>query len=211
MFDNLAKRTGLSTEVLSEFTEPSEDITAEIKTETHAHTDEPQEDIEPEPIYHYARPPLKAKPLTALSTARRATILLLDQPQLLKHFEKLPSIESLANTQEECRTLSEIVEYLCKRPDASFNNIIGYWGGSKGLDAQQALASLVANEFFGNLKDIENYDPLKELQDCLSTLASQNARQEGKIELAELTKKGLNALNESERRRYLELIKIGTI
>ncbi|MFT7561721.1 MAG: DNA primase [Flavobacteriales bacterium] len=236
MFDNLAKRTGLSSEVLSELTEIPEELNRrepEPKAAEHPTApvtlDQNHESLAPEysqafdeqphypadyyesPPQHHASPTQNRKK-TELSPARRATILLLDQPKLLAELETQPAdIPELSENQTECKTLFEIVRYLQKRPEANFNNIVGFWGGSKGVEAQQDLANLIANEFFGSVKALEAYNPLTELEGCFATLSRQERRLQQKKELKTLNSKGLRALNEEERRRYLELIKIGTI
>jgi len=97
--------------------------------------------------------------------------------------------------------------YLKRRPDANFNNIIGYWAGAKGIEAQQALTNLLGNHIFGDVKDLaEAYNPAQVFNDCLKALSKQAKRLDSKEELALLQKKGLQNLNEDEKARYRSLI-----
>jgi DNA primase len=227
MLDNLAKRTGLGTDTLHELTElPKEleqpPIPSAPKIEREHHGESPEApEFEAPPIDHYEgiaqqqdldamdEPAIK-RSLLSLNPAQRALILLLDQPELLAQLEQTPEASPSLLENEDCQVLFAIVDYIQQRPDASFHNIIGYWGGSRGVEAQQALAKLVANEFFGSLKNDNNYNPLKELQDCLETLAREDRKRSHKNELAKLTQKGISALSAEEKQRYLELVQIAS-
>lgn len=238
MLDNLAKRTGLSKEVLAEFIQPPEDIAPEVVREidyedngeappasgdmaenyladaydidsTDASEAVPrQSQLKTAAIFHENAAQLSnTAPQTKqeLPPAKRALILLLDQPQLLIDCETALNSDN-ATKNEDIQNLIDLVEYLKQRPDATFTNIIGFWGGTKGIDAQQKLASLIAKHIFQNLKGIESYDPLEELGACFTELNRTNQKLNSKDELAKLKNKGLDKLSDEEKRRYQELI-----
>ena len=233
MFDNLAKRTGLSLEVLSEFTKVPDSL-AEKATETpvqkaeddHAPayaTDEPaaaffesenpapvQTQLRTAPVFQEAVAANKASQRSgtrqSLPPARRALILLLDQPALLQECEIVLDEHTCTENDIDTTNLRDLIDYLRKRPDATFNNIIGYWGGAKGIEAQQALAQLIVRHIFQTLKTYESYDALRELEACLNELNTTKRKQNHRNELAKLRQKGLAQLSAEEKQRYLELI-----
>jgi DNA primase len=278
MFDNLAKRTGLSLEVLSEFTKipeevaqipqgrardeeagpsntaPSRDaanpsvaeasgdglqdipdyLSADIpadlsaydgigssydNTGSPAYPDEAQHPLQQQlqtaPIYGNdqrgervaLRNAQQSNTRQSLPPAKRALLLLLDQPKLLAQSQTELSISDEQTHDADMRDLRDLIQYLKQRPEAEFLNILGYWGGSKGVDAQQAIAGLVAKHIVRTLKNIETYDPLRELEACLSELNAQNRKLSSKEELAKLSQKGLGQLSAEEKQRYLELIR----
>lgn len=224
IFENLAKRTGLSREILSEFTELPPQL---IETATTAEEPAPPApDTTPTPHVpptSYDRfneevltphrdetPPPQTfthKSKLELSPARTAIILLLDRPELLKHSDTSKTLPECLLSDPEIKNLSELIQYLQKRPDANFNNIMGFWGGKKGVDAQQSLTKLAASQVFGSLKTIEFYDPIKELNACLNAISKRGERETRKLELKRLTQKGLSNLNSEEKKRYVELIR----
>jgi len=143
MLENLAKRTGLSLEILSSFTQVPEELTQNS-------TPEPETERAP--------------------TARNAILLLLDHPRLVQDCK--PEIKYGDQTLDsDQQNLIDLMAYLKKRPEANFNNIMGFWGGSKGVDAQQALAKLIANHVLSEVKQMEIYDAQKEFEACIARSA----------------------------------------
>ncbi len=229
MLENLAKRTGLSLEVLSEFTKAPETLAPSTEPETPRYTEEV-----PPPISEYEAPPpdseyfepvqtqLQTAPVfqtnneqtsrkgkdtrQSLPPAKRALILLLDQPQLLEKCQSHLELGDTLKNDLDTKNLSDLIHYLKKRPEASFNNIMGFWGGSKGVEAQKALANLIAKHIFHTLKNIETYQPLTELEACIAELNKTSQTLSSKDELVLLKSKGLNQLSDEEKRRYQELI-----
>ena len=232
MYDNLAKRTGLSTEQLREFTDlPAQfsEPVSETQALTNTANATPKKQRTDEREYvptsadelmaayadlsdsthageTQAQPAVRQRPRSslALSPAKRATILLLDHPQLLQ--VETHKLEACDEADDDLHVLRDLMDYLQKRPQANFNNIMGWWGGSHGADAQQALATLVAHELFGQLKNLSNYDASKEFSACLNTINRPLHKQNCKKELAALNAKGLAQLSADEKKRYKELI-----
>ncbi|MFT5082883.1 MAG: DNA primase [Lentisphaeria bacterium] len=223
MFGNLAKRTGLAPEVLRELQkekilwseekhiEPAS-VDDDEKAQTSASTNNSRFDAPnipgepPQEPFPKTRPRLKNKSTVTLTPAKTATILLLENPELLQKLDTVPEISEHAD--EDCQRLKELIAYLEKRPKSNFNNILGYWGGAKGVDAQQQLAKLLANQLLTTAKIIDSYDPLKELQDALMRIQSAQKRADSQIELQQLKARGLANLSLEEKNRYRELTKM---
>jgi len=225
MLENLAKRTGLSLEILSSFTQVPEELTQNS-------TPEPETERAPTYTqtaniadYHDAnaqdagvrgarlqgaaiqtiRVSAPRSQLT-LNPARNAILLLLDHPRLVQDCK--PEIKYGDQTLDsDQQNLIDLMAYLKKRPEANFNNIMGFWGGSKGVDAQQALAKLIANHVLSEVKQMEIYDAQKEFEACITAVNSHLHLLNSKQELAELQAKGLSELSQDEKRRYTELIR----
>ena len=236
MMEHLAKRTGLSLQVLSEFTEviPVEQAPPASyhspgatnqppptgdEYNSQANYDAAQEYSEYSQTHatlEYSSSPNQGRPQqfsppsrTQISVhpARNATILLLDDPKLLQECDIELNLPESMLADPDTNNLSALLDYLRKRPEAKFNNIMGYWGGAKGIEAQQTLAKLVAKQIFGELKQIDHYNAQAELRDCLQTLTKEGKRTRQKEEIAALDAKGLDKLNSEEKQRYRELIR----
>jgi len=199
MLDNLARRTGLSRDTLDELTELPEEL-RQLPEEVQAKAAQP-ENPQPAPSAQIPR-----KSQMGLTPARRALILLLDQPQLLREIPDIDPPSPAMLEREDCQTLFDIVSFLHSRPEANFNIILGYWAGSRGDEAQRTLSQMVAHELMDSLKSVQNYNPLRELQDCLQHLRDEDIKLQRKLELDSLNRKGFNQLSEDERARYRELI-----
>lgn len=203
MFDNLAKRTGLNLDILSSFTQiPDELRVAESNTNSEEKVSTHFADkTEPAPI-HVSQPSSRLN----LNPARNAILLLLDHPELLQQceLELETSGTSLDNDQQN---LVDLIAYLKKRPEANFSNIMGFWGGSKGVEAQEALAKLIANHVLAEVKLIDVYDAQKEFEACIRAINRAQRTLNTKQELAQLQAKGLGNLSQEEKLRYSELIR----
>ncbi len=209
MLESLARRTGLSKEQL-------EDIQAENLPETIVEEYEPQEvtpylgefedippeleDLSPKPTSSQFNRPSSI----TLNPVRTATILLVENPQLLQ--ELVLEQEIKIEGDEELERLNEIMTYLKRRPSSNFNNIMGFWAGSRGIEAQHKLAELVANQCFGSVKSIESYDPKNELVQALSSIIRRQKVEESQRELDELKAKPTSERSPEEKKRYLELV-----
>ncbi len=204
MFDELAKRTGLSNDVLSEFTHMDEESLGLKEDKSNQESEHLHPASNPEPGEIRQAPASRRSNLN-INPARSAIVLILDQPALLQKCSEELSLPETMLADNEISTLNEIIAYLRNRPDANFNNIMGYWGGAKGVDAQQALAKLVASQIFGDLKQVDRYDPLAELSACIVALNKAGRRATLAQELAQLNAKGLSNLNAAEKQRYVEL------
>ena len=244
MFDNLAKRTGLSTELLRELRSEPIEIGQEPDIKSHGIVATPQ--IPPPNIPPLNNPPVQTQPAdldsppyfdedippadhylqeeateeavaepryhipqsnVQLSPARLATILLVDAPGLVDQIS-IPD-DFNANGNQEIERLLRLIEHLKKRPDSSFNKIMGYWAGAYGLSEQQDLAKLAANQCFRSTKGVSTYDQQRELTHAIGKLIDGQIGIQTKNELAELSRKfntDPSALTEEERKRYLELV-----
>lgn len=217
MFDNLAKRTGLTRQVLNELqqekvniVEPTPAPEAKVPTENRPHpmVAEPAPTAVPA---HYDLPlhslkPKAFSPSVDKNPAKIATILLLENPSLLEKLEDIPDLTQDANP--DSARLGEIINYLRKRPDSNFNSILGFWGGAKGIKHQQELALLMANHEISEAKSIHNlYDQYKELQDSIDALNVAKSKISKEIELKLLKAKGLKNLTTEEKQRLIVLTK----
>lgn len=165
----------------------------------------------------------KATSSININPERTATTLLLREPQLLKQIHDIPTcLQSLESAEDnstpqqtspnaapkdkETSVLRELIQYLQKRPEATFHQILGYWGGAKGLEEQKSLTDLVANNNLKSIRHIENYDALKELEQSLKAISLKTTRIDTKQELHRMQQKGLSNLNDEEKNRYRELV-----
>jgi len=237
MLDNLAKRTGLSPEVLRELQHEAIALPEEaIQPKQTHHETPPQVTDEAEVIppndtappaadidYEYFEPdtqgyedypaapdqpvekPRRQSSLN-LSPAKTATILLLEDPKLLETIDDVPEFED--DESGDLTRLNEIIAYLRKRPNSNFNNILGFWGGAKGVEQQQALAKLVANQLLSSAKTVNTYDPASELQGAIQRLTKDRDRKAKLDELNTLKAMGLNKLNAEQKLRFVELTKL---
>ena len=206
MLDNLARRTGLTREVLNELQQEKIDL-PQATAATQNGTQPPP--IAPAPRGGH-KPPTRPLPrrrtAVELTPAKIATILLLEHPTLLQKLEFLPDFT--AQEDPDSRRLGEIIAYLRKRPNTSFHNLLGYWGGAKGIEEQQRLAALMANQLLSTVKAIETYDPLRELEGaiaCLGAAADKFARLD---EITTLKARGLENLSAEEKARLIELTRL---
>ncbi|WGO97840.1 DNA primase [Saccharophagus degradans] len=241
MFANLAKRTGLSLDLLLELTKEKVSLVAEpakpeanqqpqpepelpahlganiggnISANTPPHLDESYAHIPPlEPDYvartaqtSAPKPaPVKRSSIT-LNPVRLCTILLLEYPKLVATLNNIPA---RAETEdEELTRLFDLIEYIQQRPNCSFNSILGYWGGRYGIEQQQALADLVANQLMGSVRSVENYNPEQELEQSLARIGQKLQKANNQKELAKLQAKGLGNLNNEEKERFRELVRL---
>lgn len=234
MFGNLAKRTGLSLDLLLELTQekvslveepaPAEQSTQEGRP-TQPTSNPPSQPIlepstpQPPPPPEFGleyqtrgqhlssqKPSLPKRSSITLNPIRLCTILLLEYPQLLAELGNTPARQ--ATEDVELERLFDLIEYIQQRPNSSFNSILGYWGGRFGIEAQQNLADLVANQLMGSVKSVENYNPAEELEQCLSRINKRLQKADNQKELAKLQAKGLGNLNTEEKERFRELVRL---
>jgi DNA primase len=225
MFNSLAKRTGLSLDLLQDLMHARVSLVPELQppsVETPDGMPEPppleQAFVPPEDLAGHeryaepyadthSRPPVRTAPVKRavnLTPARMATILLLDQPKLLQELDNtsLPD----AGDDPQLALLHRLVTFLKDRPQATFNAIIGHWGGKYGVGAQQELVALVANQFLGSATQFGSYNALGELRDCLEKLRQTALQQQQRAELARLQDKRPSELTDAEKARIRELL-----
>ncbi|WP_096085395.1 DNA primase [Agaribacterium haliotis] len=245
MYNNLAKRTGLATEQLLEFTElksPEPEASREEHGETNAETraDAPELKQAPATVdYNYggfsseqvpahlndtpseaygaaasqhpgSNNTATARSLLELSLAKRATIVLLNHPELASESDiKLndgDEQQADGNIDYDLKVLRDLLAYLRRRPQASFINIMGWWGGLHGAESQQLLSELVSHPLFRSAGNLSNYSAANDFAPCIKQINQSLQHQSSKSELARLNQKGLAKLSAEEKRRYQELI-----
>lgn len=222
MFDNLARRTGLARDVLSELQQdtsiiaalaPPESPAATEPEERPAHGDAEAPFIAPQPreaqrasaparLSAPAKPP-KRQSLLDLSPAKIATILLLEAPQLLSCIDE--NADFAVEDDADILRLCDIITYLRKRPESNFNSILGYWGGAKGIEQQRLLASLMANQLLISVKTDKTYNPKQEFIEAIDCLCKQKRKHQRIQELQTLKARGLQNLTAAEKTRFIEL------
>ena len=224
MFDSLAKRTGLSQDVLQELTQARVSLVSEspptAQTPPRADVQAVNGEKEPQsPEWSHSpavnaqgplgapRRPLQQTPTkrsVSLTPARMAATLLLEQPQLLQQVEDASLPEAADDAQ--MILLHKLVDFLQQRPQATFNSIIGHWGGKYGVASQQELVSLVANQFLGSARQLGSYNGLAELIGCFEKLRDTALQNRQRAELATLQGKKPSELTDAEKARIRELL-----
>ena len=233
MFDNLAKRTGLSPELLRELqkekielglAEQNEQPRRATAKEQHNHqesaphststahdTSQNMSNLYEEVLAsnpNRGPKPLnhnsKSQSIVALTPVKIATILLLENPKLLT--TTILEEELQSHHDPEIERLNTIISYIQKRPDCNFNNIMGFWAGAHGLGAQQELAELVANQCFGSAKTIESYDMQLEFKTAINILMQRQKLTETTAELERLKATPREKLTAEDKKRYVELV-----
>lgn len=209
MFTNLAKRTGLDASTLAELTQ--EKVVLELD-EPARENDSPAHTSPAHTMVSSTRPQ-QTTTLTPQRTAQsnikltpvqRATILLLDNLHLVADLQT--RLERHEHADSDTRRLYALLDYIAQRPQSNFNNVLGYWGGAYGLEAQRDLARLVANPFLGSARTQPSYDPKPEIESAFQKINEQHHKPLVKNELAQLTALGFKNLNDEQRTRWKELI-----
>ena len=193
MLENLAKRTGLTRDVLNEL--QAQNVELEIK------------DSAPATAVAKETPPdttAARQSALKLTPERVATILLLDNPQLLESAPNHPNLEE--NADPELSRLSEIIAFIVQRPTCNFNNIVGYWAGKYGISEQQALINLVADQIMGVVQTVDSYDPQKELSDAFNAITKKISAQKTQQELRNLMQTDPKQRSEEDKTRLKQLV-----
>ncbi|BCD97385.1 DNA primase [Marinagarivorans cellulosilyticus] len=228
MFELLSQRTGLSLDILMELigepvpvlvpataptqTEeqavpPSFNQGPPANNEDYAPLGQPiEQELEashfPQQLQLRSEP--RKKSSVELSPIRLATALLLEHPNLAHKLEEPELPETTENLQ-----LMQLFSYLKQRENPSFASIIGYWSGRFGVEAQQQLTAIMANQLLAQAKRGNNYNDQQELQDALEKLKLQALERERQNQLAELKSRPINELSPEERQHFLQLLKVG--
>ncbi len=217
MFDALAKRTGLSLDVLQELVSEPARLT-EPPPKTESTTENSTTKTEPAEIRNQPSlklPPKPNQPVTQqnrtqggrmrISPARLATTILLESPNLLNENINITLPER--GEDPELEQLKQLLSFLRSRPRTSFHSILGYWAGQYGVEAQQRLTELVANQFLGSVKRIsDSYNGQQELIDALERIRKEDMLRQHDRELAQLS--SLTTLNTEQKQRMLELLQL---
>lgn len=228
MFELLSQRTGLSQDILMELIAEPVPVLAPTPAPDPKYNEPPaptpedlnhSPDIGDYPLGHPAEHALassyfpqqqelvaapRRKSSMELSPIRLATALLLEHPNLAHQLAEPELPESTENLQ-----LMQLFSYLKQRENPSFASIIGYWSGRFGIDAQQQLTGLMANQLLSHAKRGNNYNDKQELEDALNKLKNQALERERQAQLAELKSRPLGDLSPEEREHFLKLLKAG--
>jgi len=146
----------------------------------------------------------KRKSSLSFSPVKTVVTLLLEQPILL---QKLTPIPTFDDTQDpELILLNDLFTYLQQRPQATQSQIIGYWRGAKGIEAQEQLTYLLSTSSANLLKGMENINAEQELIDSITLICRETNKQKTKKELESLKYKDINNLNNEEKTLLLQLI-----
>lgn len=209
MFDALARRTGLSLDVVNELIKEKPSFNREPPVL--ASGSEPAEPmpIRTEPARAPAPPPAQRMPAlstsrTRLTPCRLAITLLLESPELLN--EPLDTELPDNPVDPDLQQLKVLLNFLRERPQSSFHSILGYWGGHYGLAAQSYLTGLVANQFLGSVKRTSPYDSRRELEDAFKRIRQEHQLRDLDRQLAELS--GLATLNDEQKARIGKLLQL---
>ncbi len=213
MFSNLAKRTGLDQQTLIELTQEK----IELAIEEPAPEEPPRQGLASPPPPEFAgenpqQPelaPQKRFSAVRLNPVQAATLLLLDNIELAR--EVKVELERHDNADSDTQRLYTLLDYIEKRPNSKFHNILGYWGGTFGFEAQQELANLIANSFFSSTKKLSTYDAIQELEAAFRKINEGHRKASLQRELAELSALGSRNLNDEQKQRLRELTRAITM
>lgn len=216
MFQQLSRQTGLSLDVLQELIQAPTDtqaaITPEARTQATSRftTAEPAPRIEqhpteipPPPAAHStARPGFQTIKITP---ARMAILLLLEHPELIKTLDGHWQAEPTAPDEQ---LLAQLINTITQHQLQSFHSIMGFWAGEFGVAAQKELTQMVSNQFLGSVKKLSPFDAEQELRDAFKKLSAQAQQRHLRTELAQLQAIPLDALDEGQKNRLRELLKM---
>lgn len=224
MFDALAKRTGLSLDVLQELMvqqapaalvpQAPAALMLQESTEGHSPQTKPRTPTEPTPHASAAEREIRSLESvelnasqkmrrTKLSPAKLATTILLENPALIqKSIDfNLPAIDA----NPDLAQLSKLINFLNERPQSSFHSILGYWAGQYGMAQQQQLTQLVADQFLGSARRSSVFDSELELSDALQRLRCEAAILGYDREIESLLNHA--SLDDSQKQRLRDLLK----
>ncbi|HMY39712.1 MAG TPA: toprim domain-containing protein, partial [Marinagarivorans sp.] len=213
MFQQLSRHTGLSLDVLQELIHTPQEPAAppvEVRSKPAAPltaTEGPSQ-REPQP---FEPPPLvnsRARPVfqtIKITPARMAILLLLEHPELTKTLDGQWRAEP-AEADEQL--LEQLITNIAQHQLQSFHSIMGFWAGEYGVTAQKELTQMVSNQFLGAVKKLSAFDAEQELRDAFKKLATQAQQRQLRTELAQLQTIPLDALDEAQKNRLRELLKI---
>lgn len=203
MFDQLARRTGLSTDTLYELIDAPASLEPPPPANNNNHSLTPSTESAPvrTPEPEQFKLPEAAR-RTLFTPIRIATSLLLEQPELIASDIDftLPDDPDSADLQQ----LRQLIALLQSRRATSFHSILGYWGGQYGMEAQRQLTELVANQFFGSAIKSTSYNSGKELQDALKRIRTEDELRNHERELAQLS--NLTELTGEQKQRLRQLL-----
>ncbi len=215
MFKQLAKRTGLDQETLSELIDqvpvqtlapkevPAENLTADDDTTPPEDYDTFYE-TEAEPVQRQIKK-FNAQQIK-LPAHRLASLLLLHHPELAKSVESTEEIEAMEN--QDLELLVSLLKLLKQRPHFTTGQILGHIQGSMGSEGAQPLTALSEQlgELILRVKQVPNYNPEMEFNDALKRIMTNRDRQQNFDILEKLKSKPFAELNDEEKQLYKETL-----
>lgn len=157
-----------------------------------------------QPTHPHRNTTKKRQSSLSFGPVKTVVALLLEQPALL---QKLVPVPTFDNTQDpELTLLNDLFSYLKQRPQATQSQIIGYWRGAKGIEAQEQLIYLLSTSSANLLKGMENINAEQELIDSTTLIYRDIEKQKTKISLQQLKQKGLHNLNTEEKTLFRQLV-----
>lgn len=215
MFNQLAKRTGLDLNTLSEIIHqepvqtlapkemPQENLAADDSNIPPADYDETfssQAEPRQRPIQSHKSQQIKLPP------HRLATLLVLHHPELAKQVEDVEALEAIEG--DELSLFITLIKLLHQRPHFNTGQIIGYLQGSMGDEGTAPLTSL--SEQLGSLltkvKTVDSYNPETEFKDALNRITTNFSRAQQVATLQALKDKPFNELTDEEKQQYREAL-----
>ena len=217
MFQQLSRHTGLSLDLLQELIDAPKDAPAPLEPEFR-NTKPPAQIPIPEQINTeqtpaansatIASPPRQARQqfqTIKITPARMAIMLLLEHPELVKTLDEQWQAEPAAADEQ---LLAQLINSIRQHQLQSFHSIMGFWAGEFGVVAQRELTDLVSNQFLGAVKKLSPFDAEQELQDAFKKLSAQAQQRHMRTELAQLQAIPLDALDDGQKNRLRELLRM---
>ena len=204
MFDHLAKRTGLSRDVLLELTQPTEQEHAFSEQEPQQKKAEPTKPRAPEPQQPRLKPTPNKSKKTRITPARNAVAILLDTPEILQNINDLSLPDELDGN--DVAQLRRLIQFVQERPHCKLAHIAGYWIGHYGAEAQKQLLELAATELLSSAKRQTEIDATSEFQDALTRLRTSTRKRSRSEELAQLRSIDYKEMSDSQKQRMRELL-----
>ncbi|WP_185232734.1 DNA primase [Teredinibacter franksiae] len=152
-------------------------------------------------------PEARRRSSVTLNPITAATLLLLDNPQVLQKLSADSILEQQDTKDPALLRLFNLLDYLKKRPTANFSTLLGFWGGAYGIDSQQELAKMLATHELTSDVSLSSHQPHRVLRHAFDKIRKQFLITERDRELTELKAKGLSNLSDDEKNRFRELIK----
>jgi DNA primase len=206
MFQQLARHTGLSLDLLQDLVHTPAVPQTEILAPIASHTAE-----QPHREFHQ-RPPAAAQipqrpnfQTIKITPARMATMLLLEHPELINTLDEAWRADPAAQDEH---LLEQLITSIKQYQLQSFHSIMGFWAGEFGVDAQKELTLLVSNQFLGAVKRLSPFDAQQELSDAFNKLKIHAQQRQYQSELTQLQAIPLSELDEDKKNRLRELLKI---
>lgn len=190
LFDQLAKKTGMSTETLTQLIAPAVDETPppwdDASDHEPPHHGTPYEDYDDsyasnsdyppnhggEPDTRFRKKPPASRPVRAPKFVQFKPLhwliaLLVNHPVLVKNLEQLDAVQAL--DIDDIELLRNLLTLLSSNPTYTINHILGYWRGVHGQEQGEILAGIAATDLV-NLPTPPTETYQKQAQDIVNNL-----------------------------------------